>query len=216
MTLTQPWIIQKVNYLSKTLNDQKLKARFYSCLIIFTLCCVCINMNAQSDTVKVQSKATKKAIYGEARKASIMSAVLPGLGQAYNRKFWKLPILYAGLGGFGYLFYVNQQKFKYFSDNLRWENDSDPETLNNTDPLLNSDQLLSEKTLYRKRRDIGVIGIAIFYFVNIIDANVDAHLKTFDVSDDLSLKIKPYSNFTYSGSNKPVLHNGICLQLNFK
>ena len=191
-----------------------MKLRYYSCLLFFLLCSLA--KAQEPDTVKVQKKTDKKAIYGEARKASIMSAIVPGLGQIYNRKYWKAPIVWAGIGGFAYLFSVNQQKFKYYSDNLKWENDNDPETLNTTDPLLSSDQLLVEKQTYRKRRDMGIIGVAIFYFVNIIDANVDAHLKTFDVSDDLSLNIKPYSNYTNTAFNKPVLNSGICLSLNFK
>jgi hypothetical protein len=190
-----------------------LNTRFY----IFILVAFSFFAKAQEvDTVKVQKKADKKAIYGEARKASIMSAVIPGMGQIYNRKYWKAPVVWAGIGGFAYLFSVNQQKFKYYSDNLKWENDNDPDTHNITDPLLNTDQLLTEKQFYRKRRDIGIIGMAIFYFVNIIDANVDAHLKTFDVSDDLSLNIKPYGNYSYTALSKPVLTTGICLQLNFK
>ncbi len=191
--------------------------QIHTCFLLLALSFISFSAFSQSDTTKVEKKLDKKAVYGSARKASVMSAILPGLGQAYNRKFWKIPIVYAGLGGFGYLFYVNQQKFKYYSNNLKWENDNDPNTLNTThDPVLNTDQLLAEKAQYRKRRDLGVIGFAIFYFVNIIDANVDAHLKTFDVSDDLSLNIKPYVNYTSVGNAKPCLQNGICLQLNFK
>ena len=184
---------------------QKFKFIFFIAIVFFS-----VSAFSQSDTVKVDKKKNKKAIYGEARKATIMSTILPGLGQAYNRKWWKVPIVYAGLGGFGYLLTTNQQKFAFYGKNLKAENDGDPNTINET--KYNSDQLLALKNDYRKYRDLGVIGCAIIYVLNIVDANVDAHLKTFDVSDDLSLQVNPYSNFDYN--NK--LQAGLTLKLKFK
>jgi len=93
---------------------------------------------------------------------------------------------------------------------LRAENDDDPNTLNQT--RYSSDQLISQKNYYKKFRDMSIIFGSLVYALNIIDANVDAHLKTFDVSDDLSLQIKPYSNFDYN--NK--LQTGLTLKLKFK
>ncbi len=168
---------------------------------------------SQSDTVKVDKKKNNKAIYGEARKATIMSAIVPGLGQAYNRKWWKVPIVYAGLGGFGYLLYSNQQNFSYYAKNLKAENDGDANTINET--KYNSDQLLNLKNDFRKYRDLGAIGCAIIYVLNIVDANVDAHLKTFDVSDDLSLELKPYNN-VYCFNNSFGLQTGLSLNLKIK
>jgi hypothetical protein len=72
----------------------------------------------------------KKVIYTEPRTASIMSAILPGLGQVYNRKYWKVPIIYAGLGGLGYLFYVNQTQYVEYRSNVRAYFDDDPSTVN--------------------------------------------------------------------------------------
>ena len=187
---------------------QKLKFIFFIVLVFFS-----VNTFSQSDTVKVDKNKNKKAIYGEARKATIMSAIIPGLGQAYNRKWWKVPIVYAGLGGFGYLFYSNQQNFAFYGKNLKAENDGDPNTINET--KYNSDQLLTLKSEYRRYRDLGVIGCAIIYVLNIVDANVDAHLKTFDVSDDLSLELKPYNN-VYCFNNKMGIQTGISLNLKFK
>ena len=181
-------------------------------LIITFLSCGFTSV-AQTDTLKVEKTKNKKAIYREARKATIMSAIIPGLGQAYNRKWWKVPIVYAGLGGFGYLFYTNQQQFSFYGKNLRAENDNDANTINETG--YSSDQLLVLKNDFRKYRDLGVIGCSIIYLFNIIDANVDAHLKTFDVSDDLSLQIKPYSN-VYCFNNSVGIQTGVSLNLKFK
>ncbi len=186
--------------------------RCYSIILFLFFSLLTFNVNSQ-DTLKVDKKGKNKAIYREARKATIMSAIIPGLGQAYNRKWWKVPIVYAGIGGFGYLFYNNQAQFTYYGNNLRYENDGDPNTINET--KYNSDQLLSLKNDFRKYRDLGVIGCAIIYVLNIVDANVDAHLKTFDVSDDLSLEIKPYNN-VYCFNNSVGMQTGVSLNLKFK
>ncbi len=188
-------------------------------LYILFFVCVCSTVQAQqNDSLKnkirkdsIQTKhAVKKAIYSSARKATIMSACLPGLGQIYNKKYWKAPVIYVALGGLGYWGITNQIKYKYYSNNLKAIYDDDESTINST--LYNSDQLVTQKRYYRKYRDIAIIVGALVYLVNIIDANVDAHLKTFDVSDDLSMQIKPYSNLDYN--NK--LQAGLTLKLNFK
>ncbi|MES2516188.1 MAG: DUF5683 domain-containing protein [Bacteroidota bacterium] len=155
-------------------------------------------------------KAVKKAIYGNARKATIMSACLPGLGQIYNKKYWKAPVIYAALGGLGYWGVTNHIKYKYYSDNLKAIYDDDENTINST--LYSSDQLVTQKKYYQKYRDIAIIVGALVYLVNIIDANVDAHLKTFDISDDLSFQVNPYSNLDYNNR----LQAGISLKLKFK
>ena len=172
----------------------------------------------QNDSLYIQhtkdsihsKRAVNKAIYGSARKATIMSAIFPGLGQLYNRKYWKTPIIYAALGGLGYWGVTNQIRYKYYSNNLKAIYDDDPNTVNAT--LYSSDQLITEKNYYKKYRDIAIMAGVLVYLVNIIDANVDAHLRTFDVSDDLSLQLNPYSNFDYN--NK--LQAGITLKLKFK
>lgn len=178
--------------------------------VITLFFCFSISAYSQSDTIKTEKKKSK-AIYREARKATIMSAIIPGAGQVYNRKYWKVPMIYAGLGGLGYLFVVNQQKFSYYSKNLKAEYDNDANTINETG--YDGNQLQVLKSDYRKTRDLGIIGCAIIYAINILDANVDAHLKTFDVSDDLSLQIKPY-NSVYCFNNSFGLQTG--LSLNFK
>ena len=177
-------------------------------LFLFTLSASCLYSQEQ-DTV-VKSKEVKKAIYGSARKATIMSAVIPGLGQVYNRKYWKVPVIYAALGGLAYWGINNHIKYKYYSDNLAAIYDNDSNT-NNTSGYL-PDQLITEKRYYKKYRDIAIMVGALVYLINIIDANVDAHLKTFDVSDDLSLQVKPYGNLDYNNN----LQTGLTLKLNFK
>lgn len=191
--------------------------KFFLHILFFVFISVSVNAqqndslrNAQKQDSIQAKRAVRKAIYGNARKATIMSACLPGLGQIYNRKYWKAPVIYAALGGLGYWGVTNQIKYKYYSNNLRAANDDDPNTINST--LYSSDQLITQKKYYQKNRDISVMLGALMYLINIIDANVDAHLKTFDVSDDLSLQVNPYSNLDYN--NK--LQAGLSLKLKFK
>ena len=157
-----------------------------------------------------KKRVVNKAIYSKARKATIMSACLPGLGQLYNKKYWKTPVILAAIGGISYWGITNHNQYKFYSKNLKAENDGDASTLNSTN--FQNDKLILQKNYYKKYRDIAVMAGLAVYFLNIIDANVDAHLKTFDVSDDLSLQIKPYSNIDYNNT----LQTGVSFKLNFK
>ena len=186
----------------------------FICLFFF------VAAKAQKDTIALgqdtvaATKLQKKAIYSSARKASIMSAILPGLGQAYNKKYWKIPIIYAGLGGFGYMFFHNNKQYNFYRKNVKAWYDNDSATVN-TLPQYTGQQLQAEKLYFRKNRDFAFIGFALIYLINIIDANVDAHLKTFDVSDDLSLSIDPWQNMYKTGTGYRSAM-GLSIKLNFK
>lgn len=169
---------------------------------------------SQLDTGATDGVKDKKAVYGSARKASIMSAVLPGLGQIYNKKYWKVPVIYAGMGGLGYFFYVNNARYNFYRQGLLTAVANggnavvDGQTQSTT-------QLQTQKLYYRKFRDFAGIGIGILYILNIIDANVDAHLKTFDVSDDLSFYLDPYHQIYNYGKTYSTV-TGLSIKLNFK
>jgi hypothetical protein len=144
----------------------------------------------------------KKRVYSKARVAGILSAVIPGAGQVYNGKIWKLPFIYAGLGGFAYMFTQNNSQYLKFRDEVRAKFDTDSSTVTEY-YWLTGQQLKDERDYYRKNRDFAVIGFVIVYIINIIDANVDAHLKTFDISDELSLRLEHWENLSVSGGLKP-------------
>lgn len=171
-------------------------------------------LQAQRADSIARAKALHKKIYSGPRRASIMSAILPGLGQVYNKKYWKVPVIYVGLGAFGYFFLSNHQEFKYYQKNLRAEADDDPSTVNEL-YWLNATQLQAEKIRFRKYRDYCGVGFAVMYLLNVIDANVDAHLKTFDVSDDLSLSIDPWQQL-YQSPEGLRTSTGLTLKLSFK
>jgi len=124
-------------------------------------------------------------------KAAFYSAVLPGLGQAYNRKYWKIPIIYAGMAT-GIYFYTEQNKeFHRFRDAFkrRAQGFTDDEFYGDvaTGPMISNDRLIDAQRQARKNKDISIIVTIAFYLVNIIDANVDAHLRQYNVNDNLSL-----------------------------
>ncbi len=171
------------------------------------------NDSIAKDSVKVANK-NKRAVYSNAKKATIMSMLLPGLGQVYNKKVWKVPIIYAGIGGFGYMFLKNNEQYTYYRKNLLAMYDSDSSTVNTT--IYSADQLVIQKNGYKKNRDLAFIGVAVFYLLNIIDANVDGHLKTFDVSDDLSIHIDPWQTINVSQNGFGNCVTGLSIKLNFK
>ena len=124
-------------------------------------------------------------------KAAFYSAVLPGLGQAYNKKYWKIPIIYAGIGAGIYYYNKNNKSYNRFRDayKRRLAGFTDDEFWGEGDtPIISSDRLVDAQKSSQKDKDLSVVVAVAFYLLNIIDANVDAHLRQFNVNDDLSLK----------------------------
>lgn len=162
------------------------------------------------------------------KKAAMFSAAFPGLGQAYNRKYWKIPILYAGIAATGYGIWWNDSFYTQYRNAYIDIRDSDPKSeryLEVLPPGYDFDeqsadwkrwfesQLLKKKDSYRRDRDLLVIVMAGVYILNIIDANVDAHLSDFDISNDLSLNVAPMLPGSFAGSLNTGY--GVSLRLNF-
>ncbi len=152
-------------------------------------------------------------------KAAIMSAVLPGLGQIYNRKYWKVPIVYAAVGASVYYFLKWQNKYTQWRRAYIDFNDKDPYT-NYWQTMgipsgYSSDQVSQtvtrHKDQYRTWRDWSIVAVVAAYALNIIDANVDAHLMDFSLDDNISLNIQPC--FLENGINSQKF--GLTLQFTF-
>jgi hypothetical protein len=159
----------------------------------------------------------KTVVLHSPKKASLYSTICPGLGQAYNKKYWKIPVLYAGFAGLGYLIYSNQKDYIRFRTAYRIRLDGDPATIDEFVFSIRSDDKLlkATKTIHRWR-DLSIFGTALLYVMNIVDASVDAHLFSFDVSDDLSLNVQPVFISTASLTNKqPVNLPGLSIHINF-
>jgi hypothetical protein len=125
--------------------------------------------------------------------ATFRSAVLPGWGQAYNKKYWKIPIIYGALGTTAYVFFYNLKTYKLLKQAVILRSDNDPTNDSQVDPQfinLSTESIRSYRNSYRQNIDYSVLFFIAFWGLNVVDATVDAHLKSFDVSNDLSLKIK--------------------------
>ena len=117
-----------------------------------------------------------------------MSAILPGLGQAHNHKYWKIPIIYTIFAGAYYMIDDNNFKYKIYKDAYAAFKTEGPPVWS---PRITETQLKDLMDFYRRNRDFSIIIGAVFYLMNIVDASVDANLMDFDISEDLSLRISP-------------------------
>lgn len=156
-------------------------------------------LNAQElKTDSVATAADTSVIKHSPRKAVIMSAALPGLGQVYNQKYWKVPIIYAALGTLTYFIIDYNKKYNTYVNayNDFTDTDSTTNSFMNIRRLENFEDktyfLKTYKDFYRRWRDLDVLILAGVYVLNIIDANIDAHFFYFEVGDDITLNVKPY------------------------
>ncbi|MCH7515001.1 MAG: hypothetical protein IH947_13830 [Bacteroidetes bacterium] len=122
-------------------------------------------------------------------KAALYSAAIPGLGQAYNGKYWKIPIVYGGLFMFGNLIYDNNIQYQYFRRNLIAEIDDNPETINITGR--EAENLRANRDRFRRFRDLNMILFSVAYFLQIVDAHIDAHLLYFRINPDFTVYVDP-------------------------
>jgi Family of unknown function (DUF5683) len=173
-----------------------------------------------STGVQAQDAATKRNRYDSAlaahspKKAALRSAILPGLGQIYNKKYWKLPIVYGALGVCGSVFFYNLNNYQdtRFAYRVKYNmrvNRTDSALFALVKPNLKplpEENLRYYRNQFRRDVDYSVLFFMLLWGLNVVDAAVDAHLKSFDVSSELSLRIKPgYSDIART--------NGISLQL---
>ena len=142
-----------------------------------------------SDTVVLITDSIPKH---SPRTATLLSLALPGLGQAYNKKYWKIPLVYAAIGVPLYFALDQQKQFNEFKQAYVNRIDDDPNTTDNKYTGVYTDQnLLSLIDNTRKNRDLLFVLTGVAYALNVLDAAVDAHLYYFEVSDDLTASLKP-------------------------
>ena len=154
---------------------------FFSLLLLFFI---------SNNLIFSQEKDQKKEIdILRPSKAAFYSAVLPGLGQVYNKKAWKVPIVYAAIGVSAYAYDFNKKKFWSYRDayKRRKAGFTDDQFQGR---IINDDRLLDGQDFHKKYKDLSMVFLVGFYFLNILDANIDAHLLDFNVDEDLSFQ--PY------------------------
>lgn len=187
-----------------------------------------IMLKVSNDTVAKRKKRDWATWRPNAKRAMWLAIVLPGAGQIYNRKYWKIPIVYGGFVGCIYAMRWNNQMFKDYSQAYMDIMDDDPNTQSYNQFLhlgaqIDQTNIERYKTLFKKRkdryrrwRDMSFFSLMAVYALSVIDAYVDASLSEFDISNNLSLKVEPtiISNKAY---NNPLKNNslGLSCSLNF-
>ena len=201
-------------------------------ILLVSLCCLPESGYAQ-DSVKVAPKV-KHTFQADPMRATMLAIALPGFGQIYTRKYWKVPFVYAGFGAVAYFIGFNSKQYNTYMKAYQDFTDNIPATqsyiplIKNVDPST-YDPVLYPKTYnastaswykeamlrqvdyYKKYRDLSYIGIAAWYLFTILDANVDASLYNYDVSNDLDLRLDP--TMLQSSTGQAVV--GVSLKVNF-
>lgn len=145
---------------------------------------------SQTTTVTDTLSAKKKPFEPNAKKAGMYSSILPGLGQTYNRQYWKIPIVYAILGTAGYFIGFNYNRYSDYRLAYIAAIDGDPATEGKY-PLYEAGDLQRLQNQAKKDLDILVLLTSVGYALQIMDAVASAHLKNFDISRDISMKVQP-------------------------
>lgn len=167
-----------------------------------------IYITETSDTIVVQSEPQTSQVaiadfQPDAQKAVWLAAVVPGLGQIYNRQYWKVPIIYGGTLGLVYGITWNDRMYVDYRKGYVDLMDKDPNTnyfehllpsgvvLDNSNSSYYTKIIKTKLDNYRRYRDLCIIGTAVLYLMSIIDAYVDAQMFDYDISPDLSLEVAP-------------------------
>jgi len=156
-------------------------------------------VSAQQDSLSISSeKASKKELKEKdyepynalaPAKAAFYSAILPGLGQAYNGSYWKIPIAYGGLGTGIYFYLKNDKDYDRYRDAYKNRLAGRPDEFTiDGEQKISTAGLIRAQELFQKNKEISILVTVGIYVLNIIDANVEAHLRQFNVDEDLSVK----------------------------
>lgn len=179
-------------------------------LLLFSLCLPTLQLKAQGDTTRVDPNFIEHS----PKKASILSALLPGAGQVYNKKYWKVPLVYGAIGTSLYFAFDQKRQFDEFKEAYLFRVDDDATTNDDKYTGIYTDQnLLTLIEDRRRNRDLLFVLAGFSYMLNIVDAAVDAHLYYFDVNDDLEASFRP--KVLYDPFNQQYT-TGIQLNIKFK
>lgn len=188
--------------------------------VVFTVFVLILSMDSlwAQDTIPdlppLTAADSLRAELHSAHKATIYSLILPGLGQAYNKKYWKIPVIYVGFGALAYNFKINNDETKKFTEAYRYVINKDSFPTNNEYVARYPDpnDLLRGRDFYRRRVELTVIFSAVWYILNVVDAAVDAHFFDYDISDNLTLRMDPV--FMMPTGKPDRFANGLRLSLN--
>ena len=169
--------------------------------VIFVICCLPFAVHAQKEVTKDSTNSvidTSKSYVHSVRDALIFSAIIPGAGQIYNhiympkgkkKAYWKVPLIYAGLGATGYFLYTNQHTVKELK--TEYSNRQNGGVLSDKWSLYDDFGILTLFQQYQSQRDLSILGVGLVYLFQLVDAGIEAHFVRFDISPDLTMSIYP-------------------------
>ena len=177
----------------------------------------------KTDSIQKKMSQPKKRFVPDSNRSVWLAMVFPGAGQIYNRKYWKLPIVYGGFVGCAYALGWNNKMYKDYSQAYLDIMDTDPNTKSYEDFLPFNSSIAGQeerfkeifrkrKDAYRRQRDLSIFAFVGVYLLSIIDAYVDAELSDFDITKELSLKVEP----TMFNDTKNQKINSVGLQCSLK
>ena len=147
------------------------------------------------------SYSSAQEVYKSPKKAALFS-LIPGGGQIYTKKYWKVPIIYSALATSGFFIHDNNKNYKHYRDTYLNRLDGISDDINYT-----NSELITLKDYYKRNREISIMLFSLAYILNIVDASVNAHLFQYEIDENISFKIDPFS---YDQLN----HNLISLKIN--
>lgn len=177
---------------------------FFKKIIFLAIAFISFSVNAQKDLTQVDDVKVKGTIKVNTNyfdplkpsKAAFYSAILPGLGQIYNKKYWKAPIVWAAMGTSIYFYVDNNKEYNRYRTafKLREAGLQDEFTKDDGSLLISRNGLISAQKTLRQNRDLSLLTTVIFYVLQIVEASVNAHLLQFNTNDDLSFSPTMISN----------------------
>ncbi len=206
-----------------------MKVFYFLIILFFLVSSTAYSQNSTLDSViKKDSVPSKKSQPDTAAKkkktyapspglAATRSAIIPGWGQVYNKKYWKVPIIWGGLGATVYVFRNNIKFYKEYKQAYAARIEAQPPTLDSTNynqlkdiyKILSPNSIRAARDEYRRYIDYSVVVFILLWGLNVVDAAVDAHLRAFDISPDLSLQFRPgYSDLAKTNGLSLVLTIG--------
>ncbi len=181
-------------FVQKTIVDSfanALQVKAFVVLLFLLTTATVLSAQINNNTERPVNSDLDKTVPSPA-KAAMLSATLPGLGQIYNGKYWKLPIIYGGFGTLVYFVDFNNTEYRKWREAWVARVDGNPNTIDDF-PLHSTDVLERAMNYYRRNLEITYMLAAALYILNILDASVDAHLMHFDVGEELSLGMQPFT-----------------------
>lgn len=170
--------------------------RFIFVVVVLIISNQSIGQKSKLDSLVADTLKIKVDKPHSPTKATILSAVIPGAGQVYNKKYWKVPIVYGAIGTSLYFAISNHKYFNDFKQAYLYRIDGDPNTVDEYVDVLSEAGLESNMEYHRRNRDLSYVFTGLFYVLNIVDAAVDAHLFNFPKNDKLSFNLQPTFNYT--------------------